>query len=365
MTNHSANRPNARRTLRVALLCAGVLVLGACSGNTPEATGGGENASVTTTGNDATTVPSTIPATSTIDAETVKDAIRNALEGPVRVSGTTMYIAGEEEKFTLNVDETGNWSLSEPSITDDDTRTESRSASGALYQFIDTHAADESESFVWIRNGMPGLNLTPELLQITLLEDRDMSLDALDLAELAPGPEWLNVRDRFLDAADISPDQKDGNWSLTWTDDEGYTHTIGVVLDADARLVSLLNVEESYAIEYERGTEVAPIGAPETYLEGDDAARAVWLNTFALMTREQARAIARNAAAIAASEGSRVPDDTHFEAAFGEANCGKDCSFALATKTFNLTELGFTCSTTLLPASDGQLVASRPVCVQN
>jgi len=75
------------------MLCAGILVLGACSGNTPEATGD-ENASATTISNDTT-----MRADPTIDTETVKDALRNALEGPVRVTGVD-----SRDPFAVTVD---------------------------------------------------------------------------------------------------------------------------------------------------------------------------------------------------------------------------------------------------------------------
>lgn len=366
MTDHTRNRSHAGGKLRTAMLCAGVLLLGACSGG-GEAPGDGENASattapsVTTTDNDAMTEPST----KTIDAETVKDALRNALEGPVRVTGSALYLAGEEEQFTLNVDEAANWSMSEPmELSYDDARNEFRSVNGALYQFIDTHAAEESESFAWIRNDMPGMNLTPELLQISLLEDA-LDSDALSTGEQSPGPEWLNIRDRFLDDAAISTDQTNGDWLLTGEDGDGYAYSLRVALDDDGR-VSLLRVEDSYMIEYDRRVDVSPIGVPETYLEGEDAGRLFWLRTFALMTGLEAQAIARNAEAIAASEGTGDNVlDTHLESAFGEAGCGKDCSLDLATKTFSVTELGYTCSAAFIPADEGWLTASRPVCVQN
>jgi len=352
MTNHSANRPNARRTLRVALLCAGVLVLGACSGNTPEATGG-----------DATTVPSRIPAASTIDAETVKDAIRNALEGPVRVSGVDSV-----SSFAIQVDEAGNWWGRSPLNTErGEVLTfadleQIRYVNGEWYRVVGAKV----NSPVWVRDddsnpAGSGVPFTTKLLQAITL---------LDLFEIYPesSDSLLTALEHLLANADVSLDQDDG-WTLSFDDDGGNNQYIRVVLDDAGRLASLWDVGSNRLLLYDRSTGFAPIGAPETYLEGDDAALAVASEELAHSTRSAAEAMGRNTSAIAALEGNGDVLDKHFEAAWAEwdeTRCSyDDCSFDLTTKTFSLTQQGYTCSTTFLIDEYQSATVTDPACSKN
>jgi len=360
MTNHTTNRLNTRRALRVAILCAGVLVLGACSGNTPEATGGDENASTTTTGDDALT-----QADPTIDAETVKDALRNALEGPVRVTGVDSV-----DPFAVHVDETGNWWARSPlgaaDTSSDETRSEFRYINGEFYTLSADYTADGAGSFVWVRsNTSPagtGVKFTAEMLQASLL------LGIFDNSGPAdePGPEWLDWRDYFLDEVDISFDQVDG-WMLTSDDSWGDTYSVRVVLDDAGRLVSLWNVKSSFSLLYDRYTGVTPIEAPETHLEGETAMHVVLSEALARTTQLEAEAMGRNTSAIAASTGNGDVLDKHFEAAWDEAGCRADdsCSFDLTTKTFSLTQQDYTCSTTFLIDEYQYVTVTDPVCSKN
>lgn len=360
MANHSANRPNICRTLRVAMLCAGILVLGACSGSTPEATGGDENVSATIAGDDAL-----MQADPTVYAETVKDALRKALEGPVRVTGVDSI-----DPFAVHVDETGNWWARSPlgaaDTSSDDTRSEFRYINGEFYTLSADYTADGAGSFVWVRSDTSpagtGVKFTAEVLQASLL------LGVVDNSGPTdePGPEWLDWRDRFLDDVDISFDQVDG-WMLTFVDSWGDTYSVRVVLDDAGRLVSLWNVERSFSLLYDRYTGVTPIEAPETYLEGETGSQAVLSEALARTTRVEAETMGRNTSAIAASTGNGDVLDEHFEAAWDEMGCRIDdsCSFDLTTKTFSLTQQGYTCSTTFLIDEYQYVTVTDPVCSKN
>lgn len=355
MTNHIRNRSNAGGKLRAAMLCAGVLVLGACSGG-GEAPGGGENASATTIGNDTQTDPM-------IDAEKVKEALRNALEGPVRVTGVDSV-----DTFAFHVDETGNWWGRSPlgTYVADDERSEFRYVNGEWYILIADRTADEAGSFVWVRNDTSpvgsGVKFTAELLQASLL------LGLVDDSGVTEevDPAWLVARDRFLDEADISFDQVDG-WMLTFVDSWGDTYSVRVVLDDDGRLVSLWDVERSFSLLYDRYTGVSPIEAPATYLDGEAGTQAIMSEALARTTQAEAEAMGRNASAIAASEGSDTVLDEHLAYAWDEMGCRVDasCSFDLTTKTFSITERGYTCSTTFLLEAYQLVTVTNPVCTQN
>lgn len=351
MTNHTTNRPHTRRSLRAAMLCAGVLVFGACS-SSEEAPGGGENASATPAA----------PALE-IDAETVKDALRNALEGPVRLTGVDSV-----DPFALQVDEAGNWWIRSPIGTSvaDDTRSEVRYVNGEWYTLSADRTADGAGSFVWVRSDTspagPGVKFTAELLQVSLL------LSLVDSPGLTyePGPAWLVERDRFLDDVDISFDQVDG-WLLTFVDSGGDTYSVRVVLDDDGRLVSLWNVERSFSLLYDRYTDVTSIEAPATYLEGETGMQATMSEALVRTTRVNAEVMGRNASAIAASTGNGEVLDEHLEYAWSEMDCRADdsCSFDLATKTFSFTQQGYTCSTTFLIDEYGLVTVTDPVCTKN
>jgi len=245
-------------------------------------------------------------------------------------------------------------------------RSEFRYVNGEGYTLSADRTADGAGSFVWVRSATApagfGTNLTAELLQTSLL------LGLVDNSELTdePGPEWLVMRDRFLDDADISFDQVEG-WMLTFVDSWGDTYSVRVVLDDAGRLVSLWNVERSFSLLYDRYTGVAPIEVPANYLDGEAGMQVILSEALARTTQVEAEAMGRNADAIAASTGNGNVLDEHLEEAWGEMNCRVDdsCSFDLAAKTFSLTLNGYTCSTTFLIDEYQITTVTDPVCSKN
>jgi len=312
----------------VGFLVLGVLVLAACGGasDTPGGTG-----SVTDSG-------SAVGGGSLTDSDLVKEALRTALDGPVRAD-----VVGFDRSLII-VDADGNWSAG--AANGPEGEVEMRFVDGALFNRVAAYGTGVDGSFVWARLDGASSYLAPELLQVQVLAQMTSGTGVLegDILERTP-EEWLSARDSMLASAEIvSTSAQTGarTWSvvlkpmyvrsedvyeeagvedspgfegdagnegedLDYVDEFGVTSPVTgddpdiydpnvsliVTLDDAGSLVGLRNDADASEVTYERGVEVAAIKAPKEYLEGEDASRAVARDTAAVVLQSSADALIR------------------------------------------------------------------------
>jgi len=193
------SKPFSSRKGIAGLLVLGVLVLAACGGasDTPGGTG-----SVADSG-------SVAGGGSLTDGDLVKEALRNALDGPVRAD-----VVGFDRSL-ITVDADGNWSASGENGSEGE--AEMRFVDGALFNRVAAYGTGVDGSFVWVRLDGASSYFAPELLQVQILAQMTSGTGALegDILERTP-EEWLSARDTMLDSAEIvSTSTQTG--SRTWS----------------------------------------------------------------------------------------------------------------------------------------------------
>lgn len=269
-------------------LVLGVLALAAC--------GGGVSDITSDTG-------SVAPSESMTDGDLVKEALRNALGGPVRAD-----VVGFD-RVLITVDADGNWWASaEQQMSEPEGKAGMLFVDGALYNRIALYGPGVDGSFAWARLDTVSSYLDPELVQVQILAQMTSGTGFLegDILESTP-EEWLSARDTMLDSAEIvSTSTQTGarTWSVVLKpmyvrgenvyeedgagssfsfeggegdDPDTYDPNVSltVTLDDSGSLVSLRNDADDSEVTYERGGDVAAIEAPKEYLEGEEASLAV------------------------------------------------------------------------------------------
>jgi len=281
------------------------------------------------------------------DGDLVKEALRNALDGPVRAD-----VVGFDRSL-ITVDADGNWSASGENGSEGE--AEMRFVDGALFNRVAAYGTGVDGSFVWVRLDGASSYFAPELLQVQILAQMTSGTGALegDILERTP-EEWLSARDTMLDSAEIvSTSTQTGSrtWSvvlkpmyvdsedvyeesgvedsfgfdgdflgesedLDYVDEFGVTPPVAgddqdtydpdvsllVTLDDAGNLVSLRNDADGSEVIYERGVEVAAVKAPKEYLEGEDASLAVARDSAAVVLQSLADALIRAGTANARSD---------------------------------------------------------------
>jgi len=274
-------------------LVLGVLALAAC--------GGASNITGDT--------GSVVPSGSLADGDLVKEALRNALGGPVRAD----VVGFDRVLITVDVD--GNWSAG--AENEPEGKAGMLFVDGALYNRVALYGTGVDESFAWARLDTASSyielylvehGLDPELVQVQILAQMTSGTGFLegDILESTP-EEWLSARDTMLDSAEIvSTSAQTGarTWSVVLKpmyvrgenvyeednagssfsfegdggdDPDTYDPNVSltVTLDDSGSLVSLRNDADASEVTYERGGEVAAVEAPKEYLEGEEAGLAV------------------------------------------------------------------------------------------
>jgi len=143
------------------------------------------------------------------DGDLVKEALRNALDGPVRAD-----VVGFDRSL-ITVDADGNWSASGENGSEGE--AEMRFVDGALFNRVAAYGTGVDGSFVWVRLDGASSYFAPELLQVQILAQMTSGTGALegDILERTP-EEWLSARDTMLDSAEIvSTSTQTG--SRTWS----------------------------------------------------------------------------------------------------------------------------------------------------
>lgn len=267
-------------------LVLGMLALAAC--------GGGASDITSDTG-------SVAPSGSLTDGDLVKEALRNALGGPVRAD-----VVGFD-RVLITVDADGNWSAG--AENEPEGKSGMLFVDGALYNRVALYGTGVDGSFAWARLDTASSYLDPELVQVQILAQMTSGTGFLegDILESTP-EEWLSARDTMLDSAEIvstsaqtgartwsvvlkpmyvhgenvyEEDGAGSSFSFEGDDPDTYDPNVSltVTLDDSGSLVSLRNDADASEVTYERGGEVAAIEAPKEYLEGEEASLAVARDT--------------------------------------------------------------------------------------
>lgn len=337
MQTGSSPRKRGGRAPVAALLCAAMVFAAACSKTEPEAT----PADAPVYGKTATTVAAG-NAVRGMDEVAVREAVRRAFHGPVRVEGYVEYSERTEQTFVMLIDDDGSYDLRDPAAVDG-TASRVVGVDGEEYVLLDTYATPEpSSSSTWVFLDAAGIGAWSIL---GALQEFQECLVADELRPIA-----------------------DGSWETVCGGEDGDV-TVLVTLDGDGEVANMRNEDEGTGMNFSGRAGIDPILPPETYLTDDDAQAAAFsANTLGGATRTAAEALGRNAAAAAAStsEGPDYSEDAvtdALETAFADSDCGTGCSYDPDGKVYARTEGNLTCRTTIRVDGAGSVEVSRPLCV--